>query len=497
MTDLFSCRWAKVSGEVLLLGENLTTAGEARLRALRMRRFSVVFQNAPAMLNPALRLREQLYEVLKKGLPRREWAARAKALIERVGLCEADLERYPRSLSGGMAQRFLVACAIALSPALIVLDEPTSALDPRSADGLTALLKELQRESGCAFLLITHDLSFARALSDRTLVLYRGTVEEMGQTDALLASPFHPYTRGLIGASAELMPLRDLWGIRHTEATSAQGCPFFGRCTQSIERCEVELPALSDATEHPDRQVRCHRGGIITRLEGRGLSKRFGGQVVLKDSSIRVQSGEIVALIGSSGSGKTTLASILGGFLPPDGGALLFEGESADFGRLHRSLGGLQMVFQDSGDALDPAFSVGQAVCEPARLARLSDWEVRGRTALRDVGLPEDESFRSLRVRSLSGGQAQRLALARALTMEPTLLIADEPTSMLDPSSKANLLRLLKGLQNEKGFSMLIITHDLTAAAKISERIYRLEDGGATPLTRREILTLCFARKEI
>ena len=490
VADLFSCRWARVSGKALLEGEDLVSAGEKRLRQLRMRRFSVVFQNAASMLNPAMTLRAQLYEVLKKQFPRGEWPQRAERLLERIGLSAGDLDRFPRSLSGGMAQRFLIACAVALSPALVILDEPTSALDPGAGAGLIALLRELQQETGCAFLLITHDLAFARALSDRMVVLYRGQVEEAGETRALLDAPRHPYTRGLIGASAELMPLRDLWGIRPAVEEAGRGCPFFGRCTQSAGLCREEPPALLQAPGDPGRLVCCHRGGIVTRLEGRGIGKQFGGQTVLHDVSLRVQSGETVALIGASGSGKTTLASILAGFLSPDAGEILFEGEPADFASLHRTEGGLQMVFQDSESALNPAFSAGQAVCEPGNLARLSDCEARARAALREVGLPGGDDFWNRRVSHLSGGQMQRLCLARALTMAPRLLVADEPTSMLDPSSRANLLRLLKGLQNARGFSMLMVTHDLAAAAKVADRVFRLEAGGLAELGREELLAL-------
>ena len=490
IADLFSCRWARVSGEVLLDGEDLLRAGERRMKELRMRRIAVVFQNPASMLNPALRLREQLNEVLCKQFPRREWKERSRALMQRVGLEEALLDRYPGSLSGGMAQRFLVACAIALSPGLIVLDEPTSALDTEAASSLAKLLIQLQRETCCAYLLITHDLSFASALSNRMLVLYRGQVEEEGDTAALLERPRHPYTRGLIGASAELMPLRDLWGIRGAPPPPAGGCPFYGRCTQSVLACSQSRPALTPVVGEPGRNVCCHRGGINTRLEAAGIRKAFDGRTVLDGASLRVQSGETVALIGPSGSGKTTLSLILSGFLQPDGGTVRFDGEPADFSRLHRMAGGLQMVFQNSEAALDPAFSVGEAVCEARLLAGLPEREERGRDALREVGLPDTDGFWNSRVSHLSGGQMQRLCLARALTMEPALLIADEPTSMLDPSSKANLLRLLKGLQNTRGFSMLMVTHDLSAAAKVAERAYRMASGRPEELSLETLRTL-------
>ena len=187
--------------------------------------------------------------------------------------------------------------------------------------------------------------------------------------------------------------------------------------------------------------------------------------------------GEIVSLVGRSGAGKTTLARTLAGLLPLEGdGAVEFQGEAADFAALHRRLGGVQMVLQDSQAALNPRMTVRAAVEEPMRLSGCLR-EGAAERALEDVGLFACDSFLTRRIHALSGGQRQRVAVARALAMEPALLLADEPTSMLDPSGKANLLRMLKGLQNSRGFSMLFITHDLDSALKISDRIFRLEGG--------------------
>ncbi|MDE7009836.1 MAG: ATP-binding cassette domain-containing protein, partial [Oscillospiraceae bacterium] len=259
------------------------------------------------------------------------------------------------------------------------------------------------------------------------------------------------------------------------------GCPFYGRCTQSLPLCADHAPELRDWGG--GRSLACNRGGIVTLLEGRGLKQSYGGRTVLRDVSLQVRSGEVVALVGRSGAGKTTLARLLGGFLEkPEGGELLFAGEIADFSRLHRMENGLQMVFQDSETALNPHMTVMQAVSEPRRLAKLGDVEGEAVSALAGVGLPSDEAFTGRRIRELSGGQKQRVSIARALTMRPAVLLADEPTSMLDPSGKANLLRMLKGLQNSRGFSMLLITHDLESALKTADRSFLLRDGGLEPL---------------
>lgn len=474
---------ARVEGQVLLEGTDFLALPERRRRALRMSTLAVAFQNSAAWLNPAARLGEQLGEILGRRYPPAERPERMEALLAAVGMEAADLGRYPRELSGGMVQKFLLASAIALEPALVLLDEPTSALDAASRADFEALIRRLNRERGTAFLIITHDMKLAADLSGRMMVLYNGHVEETGPTGDILSLPRHPYTRGLLNASVGVNLVRDAWGIRPPagEAPARHGCPFYGRCTQSLPLCAGHAPALRDCGG--GRRIACNRGGIVTLLEGRGLTKSFGGRTVLRGVDLQVRSGEVVALVGRSGAGKTTLARLLGGYLAgPEGGELLFAGEKADFSRLHRVEDGLQMVFQDSETALNPHMTVLEAVSEPRRLAKLGDAEGEALSALAGVGLPVEESFTGRRLRELSGGQKQRVSIARALTMRPAVLLADEPTSMLDPSGKANLLRMLKGLQNSRGFSMLLVTHDLESALKTADRILLLRDGRLEPL---------------
>ena len=231
---------------------------------------------------------------------------------------------------------------------------------------------------------------------------------------------------------------------------------------------------------------------MLTLLECRGLCKAFGRQRVLDGIDLTLYSGEIVSLVGRSGAGKTTLARTLAGLLPLEGGGSVeFQGELADFAALHRRLGGVQMVLQDSQAALNPRMTVRAAVEEPMRLSGCFQ-DGAAERALEDVGLFACDSFLTRHIHALSGGQRQRVAIARALTMEPALLIADEPTSMLDPSGKANLLRMLKGLQNSRGFSMLFITHDLDSALKISDRLFRLEGGTLTRLNPNDYIQVRF-----
>ncbi len=470
---------AKVSGSVVLNGQELLTMKERERKKLRMTTFSIAFQNSIQYLNPTITLYGHLQEVLDRVYPRSKQDSYMKTLMEEVGLTYEDLSRYPRELSGGMAQKFLLANAIALRPKLVILDEPTGAVDHASVQELIQLILKLNREHHIAFLVITHDMYVVSMLGQRMMVLYEGHVMEAGKTEQILDRPCHPYTRGLLHASISLNIAKDIWGIPPDREGGMRRhcCPFYGRCTQSVEVCSEKAPGL----EHrPDgRWISCHRGGIVKILEGREIGKSYGKQRVLTRCNLTIHSGEIISLVGKSGAGKTTLARILSGFDPGKfEGEVFFEEKAPDFEELHKAIGGIQLVFQDSEASLNPRMTILDAVAEPLLLHGESPEIRKEKTlkAMQDVGLPTSEAFLTKTVRAISGGQKQRVALARALTMEPKLLIADEPTSMLDPSSCANVLRMLKAMQNQRGFSMLMITHDLESAAKISDNIYLLKE---------------------
>lgn len=492
---------AQVSGSVILDGNSLLDIAEKERKSLRMSLFSIVFQNATGWLNPTMTLEGHLREVLKRDSSYKKQGMMEKmvSLMVQVGLEAEDLKRYPRELSGGMVQRFLLANALALSPKLVILDEPTSALDADSSQEFIELIRYLNQTGGTSFLLITHDLQLASALSSRMMVLYRGHVQEMGLTKEMIHEPKHPYTNGLLRASTHMNLARDLWGIRRAETRGTyhnghevahHGCPFYGRCTQSIAMCEDHAPHLE---AYGNGYLACNRGGIVTILEGRNISKTYEKQCILEDVNLKVRSGEIVSIIGASGVGKTTLAHILSGTLTPNQGVVEFQGGVADYKKLHREVEGMQLVIQDSQAALNPHMTVAQAIAEPLMLTKqYSEDEIHHivQEAMEDVELPVRDCFMNQTINTVSGGQKQRISIARALTMKPTILIADEPTALLDVSSKANLLRMLKGLQNRRGLAMLMITHDLECAFKISDRILRVAGGKLTEVDTKQYVRI-------
>jgi len=481
------CAPHTVSGRVRLQNTDLLALSETGRKRLRWRTAALVFQNSLEVLNPVLTVSEQVGEPLRTHLGLT--GGRLRQELERVfGLVGLDLawaDAYPHQLSGGMRQRVLLAMALSCRPELLIVDEPTTSLDAASRRDILTMLKTLKRELGFALITISHDLAAVSSLSERLMVLYCGRAVETGETREIMEEPRHPYTRGLLNSSPELFPYKDLWGIPGEPASvpSRDSCAFLPRCTQAIAACGQVDPPMVEC--RPGRTVRCHRGGIVTLLAARGLAKDYtvGRRRIraLKGASLSVESGETVALVGASGSGKSTLAQVLAGFLRPDRGAVWFKGRRVDGNWASRREGGMQLVLQDPFTSISHRLTVEAAVTEPlvinAILSGARQRRVRMTQVLQAVQLPTDADFSARPCHTLSGGQRQRLAIARALVMQPDLLLADEITSMLDVSTQANLMRLLKGLQNSRGFAMLFVTHDLDVARKVADRIIVLHEG--------------------
>ncbi len=483
------CTTARISGTILFKGTDLTTLGERSLSRLRWNSIALVFQNSQEVFNPVLTLGEQVSEALctHLGLDKGQADKRTTDLFKLVGLDPAWRKAFAHQLSGGMRQRVLIAMAISCEPELLIVDEPFTALDAEARESMMNLILSLKKQVGFSMILISHSMPAIARLTTRTMTLYAGQVVETGPTQTLLADPCHPYTRGLINACPEFYGFKDLWGIPGTPPIPGQipGCPFSSRCVQKGPNCADIRPDLADIGQ--GRKVACHKGGIEILLEAEGLEKTYvlGTTPIraVKKVDLRIKTGEVAALVGASGSGKSTLAHLLVQLETPDAGQVKFKGRVISGTEATARMGGMQIVFQDPAQAISSRLKVLDAVREPLDIMKWKDREARDQkalAALASVHLPDEPGFLNQACHALSGGQRQRLSVARAMVTDPKLLIADEITAMLDPSAQAVLIRRLKGLQNEKGFSMLFITHDLHLARKIADRVYVLDKGTIT-----------------
>ena len=468
---------SSVQGSIRLNGNELVGLSERDWEHVRWKAIALAVQNAASGFDPVYRVGNQIIEPMRQHLrlPNGQIRVRALALAEQVGLTERHLHAYPHQLSGGEKQRLMLAMALSCDPDLLILDEPTSGQDMLSRERLIALLRRLRDERNFALLLISHDLAAAAVLTDRTAVLYAGKLAETGATRAIFTMPRHPYTWGLLNAYPNMTTSRDLSSIRGQMPDPAQpptGCRFHPRCTQAVEDCRHRQPVLE---LHDGRMVACHLGGLQTLLSARGLHKSFslngsGPLPAARDVSLDILHGEVVAIVGETGSGKTTLGRLLVGLLKPDAGDIVF-----DHAPHH-----IQMIPQDPFESVNPLFSVQAIVQEPLNIQRMGTRTEREnivRGTLAAVGLPTDDKFLARQPQTLSGGQLQRVVIARALVLQPKLLVADEPVSMLDPSEAARLMNLMKSIQNERGMGLLLISHDIALVRKMADRILVMRDG--------------------
>lgn len=470
-----------VRGEVLLNGRDLLPLNEDELRRLRGGEMAMVFQNIEDALDPVQRAGDQIIEAIS--IHRKASSAEEmRRLLLAVGLGAEKAESYPHQLSGGEKQRVCIAMALANDPDLIILDEPTASLDAMTKMDIIHLLQSALH--GRMALLITHDISLAQRLANRLAVLYAGRIMEVGDTSQILSSPTHPYTRGLVRSYPAICRAKDLQGIPGMMRHGLAGCPFHDRCTQRIEICKTEVPLLEEVR---GRLVACHRGGIVPLLEVRELSVSFGSYPALSGVDLTLYEGETLAVVGESGSGKTTLSKAIMGLCQEGSGEIFLEGERV--GKRDASFySRVQMVFQNPKESVSHRMTVLDAVLEPLNVMQRGSPEervARAKQVLRQAELPVNDRFLAKYPHQLSGGEVQRVAIARALALRPKLLIADEPTSALDPSVQAKILKLLLNLQERMGLGILLVTHDIAVARKVSDRIVvllkgRIVEEGAT-----------------
>lgn len=479
-------RGARVSGSITFKEQELVGMGEKELRRIRWRNIAMVFQNALEVLNPVITLGEQISEPMRAHfkLSRKETDARVAELLALTGLDPSFHYNYPHQLSGGMRQRALIAMALSCEPDVLIVDEPFSAFDAESRHAMLHLVEDLRERMGFAMILISHNLVAIQQLTNRMLTLYAGHIVEQGRTAEMLRNPLHPYTRGLVNSAPEFFQYKDLWGIAGDPPAQGaiKGCSFAPRCVQKDEQCDTSLPTLRYVGI--ERMVACHKGGIQKILNACGIKKHYqlgrSRIMALDDVDITIRWGEVVALVGASGSGKSTLAHILANVLKPDAGEVQFDGQKVTGKNVTACMCGMQIVFQDPSEAVSHRMKVLEAVREPLDIMAWKDRPTRDLKAIGTMAamhLPVTPDFLNRTCHTLSGGQRQRLAIARAMATDPVLLVADEITAMLDPSTQAILLRELKSLQHERGVSMLFITHDIHLARKIADRVYVLEKG--------------------
>ncbi|MEV0343853.1 oligopeptide/dipeptide ABC transporter ATP-binding protein [Nocardia sp. NPDC050713] len=479
---------AVVTGRAEVCGVDMVAAPPDERRRVRRVHLGAVFQNPMTSLNPTMRIGDQVREVAGS-------TAEASRLLDLVGVPQAGrrLRSYPHELSAGMRQRVMIAIAIAAHPDLIIADEPTSALDVTVQAQILALLSDLRADLGCSVLLITHDIGVAAEAADRVAVMYGGRIIEIGAVTNVLATPSHPYTVGLLGSRLDLgLPLGHripvLTGMPPDPRDAPPGCPFAPRCSLRTDECEKSLIPLTPAATHSGVAA-CILPPEVDRSQARGLSPAFppldipvrarpavrcvevskgyrmrGGLarretlVVLRKLNLQVEAGEAVAVVGESGSGKSTLLRMIGGLAKPDSGVIELAG------------GSTQMIFQDVSASLTPWLTVERQVGErlPRSLGRARR-RARVIAALERVGLPA--AVADLRADSLSTGQRQRVAFARATIVVPAVLLCDEPTSALDAPLAATTLNLIQTLRREFGLTVVFVTHDLAAARFIADRV--------------------------
>ncbi len=440
---------ARADGQALIDGQDLLTLGEKELCAIRGRDIGMIFQNPASHLDPLRRIGEQVAAPMIRhlGLSKREGLKRAIRLLDDVGIREPEMRArsYPHEFSGGMKQRAMIAAAIGCQPKLLIADEPTTALDVTVQARILQLLKELNRKAGLAMILISHDLGVVADICSRVVVMRGGEVVEQGLIDDVINRPKHPYTRLLIDSQ----PGGKTYGAA---CGSANGTPLL-----SVEKLSVSFNS--------------RRG-----LTGGGQSFH-----ALDGIDLQIDAGETVGIVGESGSGKSTLARSIIRLNTPSGGAIRLDGQ--DVGALAGAAltafrRRVQMVFQNPYDSLNPRMTIAEAVAEPIWRHGLADRKAAEKEAdllLEMVELPR--TLRDRKPRQLSGGQCQRVGLARALALKPQLLIADEITSALDVTTQAQILELLVRLQLERTLTLLYISHDLSVVSSLCQRVYVFKAG--------------------
>ena len=478
------------AGQAILDGRDLLALTEEEINPMRGKDISMIFQEPMTSLNPVLTIRRQLTEVLvtHRGISDEEAAKRALAMLAHVRIADPGrrLAQYPHQLSGGMRQRVMIAMALACQPQILIADEPTTALDVTIQAEILDLIRALKAEFDTAVILITHDMGVVAEMADRVIVMREGRKVEEGQVLEIFDRPRHPYTQALLSAVPRLGDTADrpepsrfiLPGERPSDGATMAA-------TEPSPAVDSDIPAHASQSTLEVRNLTVRfdvRSGLLRRLTGRIHA--------VEGVSFRVASGETLGLVGESGSGKSTTGRAILRFEDPTDGEIWIDGEDvAEFSRSRiRSVRRrVQMVFQDPFASLNPRLTVGDQVGEPLEIhgiARGSELDERVARLLQRVGLSPD--LRRRYPHEFSGGQRQRLCIARALALHPRLIIADEAVSALDVSIQAQVINLLLDLQAEFGISYLFISHDMAVVERVSHQVAVMYNGRIVEIGPRQ-----------
>jgi len=513
-----------VGGSITLGGADIAAMNDRGMRQIRGNEIGMIFQDPMTSLNPTMTIGHQIAEtvILHRGANRKTALARAVEVLGLVGMPHPAerVDNYPHQLSGGMRQRVMIAMALACEPRLLIADEPTTALDVTIQKQILELIDDLRRRLGMAVILVTHDLGVIAGRADRATVMYAGKVVETTTTQRLFANPRHPYTEALFGALPEnavdgSQRLYSIPGMPPDLTEPPPACRFAPRCRYAQDACrESEPPLDGSSSDHlyrcffpvgRDAQARDESDATVASVApalavpaqrppedgfvlaadhlvknfpvtANGVLQRKIGEVsAVADVSFSIRFGQTFGLVGESGCGKTTVGRLIAGLETANGGSLVVDGE--DFlqlskrDRRHRSRK-VQLIFQDSYGSMDPRMRVGSILREPLTIQRIGSRQDQGdqiAAMLDEVGLPRAAVDRY--PHEFSGGQRQRLGLARALIVRPKLVIADEPVSALDVSIQAQILNLMLDLQRDLGLTYLFISHDLSVVRYVSDTI--------------------------
>lgn len=503
------------NGQIQFEKDDLVHLSTKELNEIRGKKIAMIFQEASAAFDPVFTIGSQLVETIRKHtrLSKKKAWEKGQSLLEKVGLSEPEIrmKQYPNELSGGMLQRAMIAMALSCEPDLLIADEPTTALDVTIQAQIIQLLKEIKEEHDMAILLITHDLGVAAQLADRIVVMYAGKIVEEATVQQLFEKPHHPYSRGLLQSipksnSASQKRLSSIEGSIPSLADMPTGCRFSPRCQFATDKCRRESPSLEsingresacwyieELIDRPDwfneddeiiEQVIKKEPEIDrkTLFEIRALSKYYPLKQTRKklkavnDVSFSIKEGETFGLVGESGSGKSTLGRTILQLEKVTSGDILYRGQSLlklKGAAMRKMRKNMQMIFQDPYGSIDPRWTIGEVIAEPLKThfkgQSSKEREAKVKELLQLVGL--NPEWVSRYPHEFSGGQRQRIGIARAIAINPSFILADEAVSALDVSVQAQIINLLKDLQQSIGLTYLFIGHDLNVVRHISDRI--------------------------